>query len=190
MKNKKKEAIMKKLPIILFIATMLLLVLNFVIKEKYESTKEHTITNKTQRVEEPGVEKHSLEAFNVPPPHTNESPFSLELPPSDCKASKAYPRVSMEKSRENKTPIIDKSIDTSEHHIERSEEVKMKANKKKIEPETGKSLIKLSVSDVRIILSGTLLLFAFLIIIFNKKNDSLQKWAFGVIGSLVGFWLN
>lgn len=181
---------MKKLPIILFIATMLLLVLNFIIKEKHEPTKEDTITTKSQRMEGPGVKEDSMEAFHIPPPLTDESPFSPELSASDCKASKEYPGVSLENSREKKAPITGKIIEPDEHHIEKSEEVKMKANKKKIEPETGKSLIKLSVSDVRIILSGTLLLFAFLIIIFNKKNDSLQKWAFGVIGSLVGFWLN
>ncbi len=42
---------------------------------------------------------------------------------------------------------------------------------------------------MRITVSGSVLVTAFLIILSNNYPDSYIKWAFGIIGVVVGYWL-
>ncbi|HTD47162.1 MAG TPA: hypothetical protein VK881_07840 [bacterium] len=42
---------------------------------------------------------------------------------------------------------------------------------------------------VRIVISGAALLTALYVIISNKYPDAHVKWAFGIVGLVIGYWL-
>lgn len=52
-----------------------------------------------------------------------------------------------------------------------------------------KSGAKLSTAWVRIVITGILLLAALYIILSKSYDGSSKNWAFGVVGTIVGYWL-
>lgn len=180
-----KEVIKKKLPIVLFIVTILLLGLNYVITGNPFFKQQKSPMTPTS------AEDESIVAFKYEEPDLGKWKV-MKHEKIKTTASKEYlPEAFQqeENSREKEAPSTHKSIEPSEHPMLGPDVVELHPKENIKETETGKNIIKLSVSDIRIILSGALFLSALLVILLNPKNDSLQKWAIGVIGSLIGFWL-
>jgi len=203
-----KENIKKKLPIVLSIVTVLLLAANYIFTGN-SFQKQQMQSIELASLEEKNITDGEYRVMSLPKEFPQKDiPFSLALSSPDYKKeyrvkeddiplsptlspsdSKMYLENFMKTSEEERALINHKTITTSEPPTGAAKGAEDQSDKKGEETKDGKNLINLSASDIQKILSGTLLLCALAIILFNRNNDTLQKWAFGVIGSLIGFWL-
>ena len=174
----KWEVIMKKFSIILAIGTIILLVLNFIFKENlYLRSSTQLMLEENDRVIK-----------------IQELPTSGNFPETqaEAKALKSEkPSITAieEEKKEDNSPQSTETKASSESPTEKSEKFETEAKETPAANKAGKRLINLDIEDIRIIFSGILLLCSMGILLFNKKDESLKKWAFGIIGSLMGFWL-